>query len=209
MRMMRRRPGHRCAPAPQHMPAAPSAASASTASALHDAQRGPLRDMLGDGALLLVAQSDSAAPAASDALVSSSSGDAMLPGVDLSARGCAGRVAGASVQVRRSVAGATESEPSRRRRREREGQRLRVGAGAQRVAGADRLPERDRRRVVGDRLRPGPQRDRGRHAADGQELAATAGPQRLRQRERAVDEPAGLPCRSGPRRTASRCPRSR
>jgi len=60
----------------------------------------------------------------------------------------------------------------RRGRRQREGQRLRVGAGPQRVGGADRLRERDRHGVVGHRAVP--RRLRERHL------------QQHRQRERAV-----------------------
>ena len=54
----------------------------------------------------------------------------------------------------------------RRRRRERERQRLRVGARAQRVVGADRLLELDRRDVVADRAGVGQQRRRRGRAAD-------------------------------------------
>ena len=57
------------------------------------------------------------------------------------------------------------------RRREREGQRPRVGAGAQSVGRADRLPEGDGHRVVGDGRRP-----TGLRELD---------PQWLRKRERA------------------------
>src|SRR5262249_24817808 len=64
------------------------------------------------------------------------------------------------------------------RRRQREGQDLRVAAGAQRVIRADRLLEAERHHVIGDRRIPGL-----RHAAD---------LQRLRQRERAVDEVPGV-----------------
>src|SRR3954468_1271275 len=54
----------------------------------------------------------------------------------------------------------------RRRGREGEGQRLGVGAGAQRVVGADVLAERDGDRVVGDRARPRLEQRRRSGAAD-------------------------------------------
>ena len=74
--------------------------------------------------------------------------------------------------------------------RQRERQRLAVGAGAQRLVGADRLLEGDRHRVVGHRRVPGRLRERDL--------------QRLGQRERAVGQPARS--RSA---TASRHRRSR
>src|SRR5262245_52643964 len=77
---------------------------------------------------------------------------------------------------------------SRSRGRQRERQGLAVAAGAQRVVGADRLLERDGDRLVGGRGGPCLQQGRAGGAADGREGAAAVGLQRLRQRERAVDE---------------------
>ena len=80
---------------------------------------------------------------------------------------------------RARTARAPESGPLLGRRRgQRERQRLAVRARAQRVGRADVLPERDRHRVVGDRRGPGRLRERDL--------------QRLRQRERAVDQVAGI-----------------
>ena len=68
-----------------------------------------------------------------------------------------------------------------RRRRQREGERLRVGAGAQRVGGGDRLLEADGHDFVGHGGRP-----RLEHAE-----RAAVDAQRRRQRESAVDEAPG------------------
>ena len=103
----------------------------------------------------------------------------------------------------------------RLRRGQREGQRLAVRARSQRVRGADRLAELERDRVVGDRPAPRQQVQRRRRRADvvvrraGVGRVARPRLQRLRQRERAVDQVAGRRADSGRRRSAARRPRSR